>query len=287
MVQIYWYLLCLLLFTTATALLIMGLVQRSKIIHTELAINGMPFPKEKKARNKKSKKTKEQMELELLLIRHSPTLVFLAKLDKNIRIKLALTVAIFLMIFIVLPPLDFYFTSLTFFIVYMAVVILPNILISQILNKKIKLLLEELPGFIDLVAVCVQTGMTINQSLVRVGEDFKGLNSDLSFIMLRVMQRAEITSLTQALSELSLALPSKEIRLFCTVLQQSLHFGSSVYEQLIHLSADIREMQLLRLEEKMGMLSAKMSLPLIVFIMFPIVILILAPGAMRILPEFM
>ncbi len=287
MAQIYWYLLCLLLFTTATSLLIMGLVQRSKIIHTEQAINGISLPKAKKKTHKKSKKSKEQVELEFLLIRHNPTLTLLAKLDKNIRMKLILTVVIFLMIFIVLPPLDFYFTSLTFFIVYMAVVILPNVIIAQIIHKKIKILLEELPGFIDLVAVCVQTGMTINQSLLRVGEDFKGLNADLSFIIARVMQRAEITSLSQALTELSLALPSKEIRLFCTVLQQSLHFGSSVYEQLIHLSTDIREIQILRLEEKMGMLSAKMSLPLIVFIMFPIVILILAPGAMRILPAFM
>ena len=37
--------------------------------------------------------------------------------------------------------------------------------------------------------------------------------------------------------------------------------------------------------EKLGTLSAKMSIPLIIFIMFPIVILILAPGAMRVLPN--
>ncbi|GAM73391.1 type II/IV secretion system protein tadC [Vibrio ishigakensis] len=35
------------------------------------------------------------------------------------------------------------------------------------------------------------------------------------------------------------------------------------------------------MEEKIGKLAAKMSTPLILFIMFPIVILILAPGITR------
>ncbi|HDR1493492.1 TPA: type II secretion system F family protein, partial [Pasteurella multocida] len=49
--------------------------------------------------------------------------------------------------------------------------------------------------------------------------------------------------------------------------------------------ADIREIQLLIIEEKLGTLSAKMSIPLILFIMFPIIILILAPGIMRVFPN--
>ena len=87
------------------------------------------------------------------------------------------------------------------------------------------------------------------------------------------------------MQDLAISLPTTEIRMFCTVLQQSLNFGSSIYPQLIQLSSDIRELQLLAIEEKLGTLSAKMSIPLIIFIMFPIIILILAPGVMRAFPN--
>jgi tight adherence protein C len=40
---------------------------------------------------------------------------------------------------------------------------------------------------------------------------------------------------------------------------------------------------MLGLEERIGKLAAKMSVPLIVFIMIPIVILIAAPGVMRLM----
>jgi tight adherence protein C len=40
---------------------------------------------------------------------------------------------------------------------------------------------------------------------------------------------------------------------------------------------------MLGVEEKIGKLAAKMSIPLILFIMMPIVILITAPGIMRVM----
>ena len=52
-------------------------------------------------------------------------------------------------------------------------------------------------------------------------------------------------------------------------------------EQAQHLREDMRKVQILTVEEKVGKLSAKMSVPLILFIMFPIVILILAPSIMQ------
>ncbi|NOI26317.1 hypothetical protein F0243_24565 [Vibrio mediterranei] len=59
--------------------------------------------------------------------------------------------------------------------------------------------------------------------------------------------------------------------------------GSSIYDILIDLAEDIRATSNLELEEKIGKLSAKMSIPLILLIMMPIVILIIAPGLMRLM----
>lgn len=230
-------------------------------------------------------KHKQQVELELLLINNNPFLKFIATIDKNLKAKL---LAIFFCcavywLFNIGSPISE--LSLPMILIFASVILVPSILTNTILNGKIKKIMTDMPGFIDLVAVNVQTGITIDASLKQVASDFRKLNPDLTHVMLRIIRKAELTGLSSALQDLAVSLPTTEIRMFCTVLQQSINFGSSMYPQLIQLSADIRELQLLTMEEKLGTLSAKMSVPLILFIMFPIIILILAPGVMRVFPN--
>ncbi|HDR1925059.1 TPA: type II secretion system F family protein [Pasteurella multocida] len=239
------------------------------------------IPKDKSETEVQKGKSKQQIELELLLINNNSVLRFLGLVDKNIKVKL--------MTILVLSLLYYLYTLKThsddvigFIVIFISIIIIPGILTNSILKNKVKKIMVDLPGFIDLVAVNVQTGITIDAALKQVALDFKKLNPDLTYVMLRIIRKSEITGLSQALQDLSISLPTTEIRMFCTVLQQSLNFGSSIYSHLIQLSADIRELQLLALEEKLGTLSAKMSIPLIIFIMFPIIILILAPGIMRV-----
>ncbi|AFI45556.1 TadC [Pasteurella multocida subsp. multocida str. 3480] len=241
-------------------------------------------PKEKGEENVDKNKTKQQIELELLLINNNPFLKILAVLDKNIRVKLLVTLLLSGLYYLYAVKNDSNFViGLSIILVF--IIVIPGILTNAILKAKVKKIMVDLPGFIDLVAVNVQTGISIDAALKQVAIDFKKLNPDLTYVMLRIIRKSELTGLSQALQDLSISLPTTEIRMFCTVLQQSLNFGSSIYSHLIQLSADIREIQLLIIEEKLGTLSAKMSIPLILFIMFPIIILILAPGIMRVFPN--
>lgn len=73
------------------------------------------------------------------------------------------------------------------------------------------------------------------------------------------------------------------MRSFVMTLTQSMQHGSSIYRMLTVLASDVREVQMLELEEKIGKLAAKMSIPLIVFILIPIVFVIAAPGVMRLM----
>ena len=116
-----------------------------------------------------------------------------------------------------------------------------------------------------------------------IGERFGHLDANLSNLILLVVKKAEVSGLEESLNELYRSIDLTEMRMFTATLQQSVHYGTSLYENLMELSKDIRELQLLVTEEKIGSLSAKMSVPLILFIMFPITILIAAPGILRIL----
>ncbi|TCP94659.1 tight adherence protein C [Cricetibacter osteomyelitidis] len=242
-------------------------------------------PKDKSNTETQRGKSKQQIELELLLINHNPILKFLGLVDKNIKIKLLVIFLLFGIYYLFNLKNDSSDLILGFVLIFVLTILLPGLLTGSILKAKVKKIMADLPGFIDLVAVNVQTGVSIDAALKQVAVDFKKLNPDLTYVVLRIIRKAEITGLELALQDLVVSLPTAEIRMFCTVLQQSLNFGSSMYLQLIQLSADVRELQLLTIEEKLGTLAAKMSIPLILFIMFPIIILILAPGAMRVFPN--
>lgn len=140
---------------------------------------------------------------------------------------------------------------------------------------------QRLPYLLDLMAVCVQTGMSIEASIHYLATEMASFDRDIAYLLKKTNDRAKVVGLEKALNELLNRVPTNEMRSFVNTLNQSLQYGTSIFHVLSTLAKDIRDIQILALEEKVGKLSAKMSVPLILFIMMPIVILITAPGIMR------
>ncbi|WP_434355100.1 type II secretion system F family protein [Parasalinivibrio latis] len=140
---------------------------------------------------------------------------------------------------------------------------------------------QRLPYLLDLMAVCVQSGMSIEASIHYLATEMASFDRDIAHLLKKTNDRAKVVGLEKALNELLTRVPTNEMRSFVNTLNQSLQYGTSIYQVLSTLAKDIRDIQILALEEKVGKLSAKMSVPLILFIMMPIVILITAPGIMR------
>lgn len=210
-------------------------------------------------------------------------------LDNNLKSKLIIVFGLGLLLFLVnlsgIVPMSREAGVFAMMLSLAVVIIFPGIIRKMVIKKKLKKILNDLPYFIDLVAVCVQSGMTVEHALKQTASSFVRMNSDLAILMDNLVRHAEVNGMASALNELYGMVSNHEMKMFCTTLQQSVLFGSSVFEQLIELSKNIREIQLLSTEEKIGSLSAKMSVPLILFIMFPIVILIIAPGVLRIMQD--
>lgn len=173
--------------------------------------------------------------------------------------------------------------AISMLIIMVAVIVLPALVMKPIVTTKIKALLDALPYFIDLVAVCIQSGMTVESAIKFLALRAEDLDKNLATLMVSLIKQAEVSGLEESLLDLYRAVDLAELRMFCSTLQQSVHYGTSLYENLLELSKDIRELQLLDSEEKIGKLSAKMSVPLILFVMFPITVLIAAPGILRVL----
>lgn len=162
-------------------------------------------------------------------------------------------------------------------------VVIPDAYIDMRTKQLQKKIANKLPYLLDLMAVCIQTGMTIESSMRYLSKEMATFDRDISYFLDKTNERSKIVGLEKALDELYELVPSNEMRSFVVTLKQSLRYGTSIYSILTTLAKDIRELQMLGMEEKIGKLAAKMSIPLIIFIMVPIVILIAAPGIMRLM----
>lgn len=237
------------------------------------------------------KKTLAAIDYAALIVNNSRWLSLLDKYDKQLRLKMqafgVLALALVALNALGVTAFSRSGLGMLLLVIMITLIVLPGLLLKPAINSRVKGMMDALPYLVDLVAVCVQAGMTVESALKFVSERFNHLDANLADLMKLLAKRAEVNGMESALSELYHSMEMTEIRMFTATLQQSVHYGTSLYEHLIELAQDIRELQLLVTEEKVGSLSAKMSVPLIIFIMFPITILIVAPGILRIVKNGM
>ncbi|MCL1132532.1 type II secretion system F family protein, partial [Shewanella sairae] len=168
------------------------------------------------------------------------------------------------------------FVGLVFFIIG------PDIYISKKGKRNISRISSRLPFLSDLMSICINTGMTTESTLSYLSKEMVIIDRDLAFILKKTVDRTEIVGIEKALMYFSETIPTNEARSFSVTLLNAVRFGTSIGPVLTSLASDMREVNMLELEEKVGKMGAKMSIPMIVFIMIPIVVLIVAPGIMRI-----
>ncbi|ELP1877321.1 type II secretion system F family protein [Vibrio vulnificus] len=161
----------------------------------------------------------------------------------------------------------------------------PDLYLSSRTNSITRHISSRLPFLLDLMNVCVHTGMTIEATLEYLAKELQTVDKYLAFTVNVTVQKSKVIGIEKALEEFYEMVPSSEAQSFVMTLVQSLKFGSSVGQVLGTLATDIRQISMMELEEKIGKLGAKMSIPMIIFIMVPIIILIVAPGIMRMLTD--
>ncbi|MDC5819372.1 type II secretion system F family protein [Vibrio europaeus] len=159
----------------------------------------------------------------------------------------------------------------------------PDAFVTSRGKKNIKHISSRLPFLLDLMNVCVHTGMTIESSLDYLSKELAAVDRNLAYVVRVTVERSRLVGLEKALEEFYDLVPTSESQSFVMTLVQSLQFGSSIGPVLATLATDIRELNMMDLEERIGKMGAKMSIPLIAFIMIPIVVLIAAPGILRML----
>ncbi|WP_158000780.1 type II secretion system F family protein [Vibrio sagamiensis] len=139
--------------------------------------------------------------------------------------------------------------------------------------------------FLDLLATATKSGMTIELALIAVSEYIGPMSLSLSNYIQIYSNDISTNGFSIANENLRKNIDIQEIKDFTAVLENAIESGAAVNDALRVLSKETRDFHFIETEENIGKISAKMGVPLILFIMFPIIIEIIAPGVLNLMSK--
>ncbi len=164
---------------------------------------------------------------------------------------------------------------------------IPNIVLEKQIERRIKKLRNGFPDALDLLVVCVESGLGLTQALQRVADEIIVSHSELGMELSVV--NAEIgagVDQVTAFKNLSERTGLDDVRGLVSLLVQTLRFGTGVADSLRVYAAEFRDKRMQRAEEQAAKIGTKLIFPLIVF-MFPgFFIVALGPAVIRLMSVF-
>ena len=171
-------------------------------------------------------------------------------------------------------------------LISISVIIIPDFIVKRQTTRKIRMVSRDLPLVIDMMAIMVRSGMTVESSFRYLSTRVKPINRDIAAILERACLMMDVNGIELSIDLIQREVPSKEMRMFCITLRRSISYGNSIYEALLDLSTEMRDMQRLTIEEKIAALAAKLTIPTMVFFLAPVLAIIAGPVFMNILSTF-
>jgi tight adherence protein C len=164
----------------------------------------------------------------------------------------------------------------------------PDMFLSWRMNARQHKLRRGLPDGLDLLVICVESGLGLDQALMKVAQELRITHPELSeeLQLVNLEMRIGKTRL-DALRELARRTGLEDIKSLVAMLVQTDRFGTSVAQSLRVFSDDLRVKRRQRAEEMSAKTTVKMVPPLIFFIFPALMVVILGPAVLTLIRQLM
>lgn len=162
--------------------------------------------------------------------------------------------------------------------------LLPDILVRNLGEKRQIELRKRLPDALDTLTVCVEAGLGFDAALGRVARNLDGPVAQECARVLQEMQFGK--SRVQALRALAARTDVAELRTFVSAVAQSSELGISIGDVLREQAKQMRVKRRQRAEEKAQKLQIKLLMPLIACLLPAMFTVVLGPAAIEIVGFF-
>ena len=157
---------------------------------------------------------------------------------------------------------------------------LPDIVLGYLARKRQQAVFLALPDVLDMMVVCVEAGLGLDQAMRKVSEEMKKaypiLSAEFSLTNFHLQMGK---SRGDALHDLGVRTGVSDLRSLAAVLIQADRFGSSIAQALRVQSESMRTRRQQMAEEKAAKTAVKLLFPLVLFIFPGIFVVLVGPAA--------
>jgi tight adherence protein C len=164
---------------------------------------------------------------------------------------------------------------------------LPGMWLDRRVMKRHKLLRDGFPDALDLLTVCVESGLGLTQALQRVADELDVSHPELAGEIAQVtaQMRAGVDR-EDALRGLSTRTGLDDVRGLVSLLTQTLRFGTGISEALRVYSEDFRDRRMQRAEEAAAKIGTKLIFPLVLCLFPSFFVVAIGPAVIKIVEAF-
>ncbi len=161
--------------------------------------------------------------------------------------------------------------------------LVPDMWLKTKIRKRRERIRKSLPDALDLLVICVEAGLGLDQAMLRVGQELIISHPDIhqEFMQVNLEQLAGKPRL-EAWKSAADRTKIPEFSLFVSMLTQADRFGTPIVRALSRFGDEIRLKRRQRAEEMAAKTKIKILFPLVLFIFPCIFIVLLAPAVLNI-----
>lgn len=162
--------------------------------------------------------------------------------------------------------------------------IIPAFYVGSRARARQKEMVKALPDALDLLVVCVEAGLGLNQALVRVASEIGAVSPVLAtqFTLANLEMRSGVPR-EDALRNMADRTGVEDIQSFVTMLIQTDRFGTAIADALRIHSDTLRTKRRQRAEEAAAKTAIKMLFPLVFFVFPALFVVILGPAVIQVI----
>jgi tight adherence protein C len=160
----------------------------------------------------------------------------------------------------------------------------PDSVVGRMAKRRRRKLSEGVPDALDLLVICVEAGLGLEQSLDRVSRDISIANPVIGTALANVVAEMRVLpQMRDALDNLAKNTGLPAIKSVVTTLIQGIQYGTPLSQSLRILSAEMRAKNLIALEERAARLPVLLMIPVILFILPSLFLIIGGPVAIQVI----
>jgi tight adherence protein C len=164
---------------------------------------------------------------------------------------------------------------------------LPFLFLKNKIQKRKLSIMRAFPDALDLLLICVESGMSIEAAFRRVSEEIGTQSIALcEELTLTTAELSYLPDRRQAYENLAKRTDLDGVKAVCLALQQAERYGTPMAQTLRVMSQENRDMRMSEAEKRAAALPPKLTVPMIVFFLPVLFVVILGPAAIKAIAAF-